>query len=139
MAGNLQFGRRIILATDNSLPSYIGGVLTLNGVPVSRPLVAISYPNLIVDGYTHSDPVTGHYQFGKLVAGQRYRIIPISDTYDQNGIRVDVMSPYGVDEFDIEMNPGSGGGGIDGYTLRSGDRLLVIDESGTLVGLPPAP
>ncbi|RRV29666.1 hypothetical protein EGJ23_01640 [Pseudomonas sp. o96-267] len=81
----------------------------------------------------------GSYRFERLVAGQQYRIIPVSDTYDQNGVRVDVMSEYGVDEFDIELNPGSGGGGIDGYTLRSGDRLLVIDESGALVGLPPEP
>ena len=32
-----------------------------------------------------------------------------------------------------------GGGGVDGYTLRSGDRLLVIDGNGKIVGLPPEP
>ena len=30
-------------------------------------------------------------------------------------------------------------GGVDGYTLRSGDRLLVIDAAGTVVGLTPTP
>lgn len=35
------------------------------------------------------------------------------------------------------MPTGGGGGGVDGYTLRSGDRLLVIDGAGKVVGLPP--
>lgn len=120
-------------------PSYVGGAVTLNGVPVAQRLIAVSYPMLIVDGVVSSSPVDGKYAFLRLVAGQQYRIIPISNAYDKNGIRVDVMSEYGVDEFDIELNPGSGGGGIDGYTLRSGDRLLVIDESGAVVALPPEP
>lgn len=34
---------------------------------------------------------------------------------------------------------GGGGGTVDGYTLRSGDRLLVIDSAGKVVGLPPEP
>ena len=35
---------------------------------------------------------------------------------------------------------GTGVGRIsDGYTLRSGDRLLVIDNTGKIVGLPPEP
>lgn len=29
--------------------------------------------------------------------------------------------------------------GVDGYTLRSGDRLLVIDAAGAVVGLTPTP
>lgn len=33
---------------------------------------------------------------------------------------------------------GGGGGTVDGYTLRSGDRLLVIDALGNVVGLAPA-
>jgi hypothetical protein len=35
--------------------------------------------------------------------------------------------------------PGSGGASVDGYTLRSGDRLLVVDAAGNIVGLPPIP
>ena len=35
---------------------------------------------------------------------------------------------------------GTGVGRVsDGYTLRSGDRLLVIDNTGKIVGLPPEP
>lgn len=42
--------------------------------------------------------------------------------------------------FVIDLNDGSGGGGgVDGYTLRSGDRLLVIDAAGAVVGLTPTP
>ena len=44
----------------------------------------------------------------------------------------------GTYTFNITSGEG-GGGGVDGYTLRSGDRLLVIDAAGTVVGLTPTP
>lgn len=48
-------------------------------------------------------------------------------------------TPSGLPATDTYLMPtgGGGGSGVDGYTLRSGDRLLVIDSSGNLVGLPP--
>jgi hypothetical protein len=140
MAGNITLGRRFSLSVDSyDELRYIGGILTLNGVPVRRGVIAFAYPDLVSSGYVLSDPDTGHYSFEKLPVGRAYYLVPIDTNYNANGIWVSEMSPNGVDEVNIEMNPGTGGGGIDGYTLRSGDRLLVIDESGTLVGLPPAP
>lgn len=45
-----------------------------------------------------------------------------------------------VPEDHVYTPTGAGAGPItDGYTLRSGDRLLVIDSTGKIVGLPPEP
>lgn len=48
------------------------------------------------------------------------------------------LTDSGTYTFNITSGEG-GGGGVDGYTLRSGDRLLVIDAAGAVVGLTPTP
>lgn len=136
MAGSISAYRRYQAALDTVVtPTYIGGVVTLSGVPVSRRIMAVAFPRLVVDAITTSDPVTGHYQFDRLRLGQQYWIVPISN--EHNSVRVDTMSAYGVDEFDIELTPSGSGGGVPGYTVRAGDALVVVDETGKLVGILP--
>ena len=97
--------------------------------------MAVAFPRMVVDAVTTSDPATGHYQFHRLQLGQQYWIVPLSN--EHNSIRVDTMSAYGVDEFDIELTPSGSGSGVPGYTLRTDDALLVVDGSGKMVGILP--
>lgn len=136
MAGSISAYRRYQATLSNVVtPTYIGGLVTLAGVPVSRRIMAVAFPTMTVDAITTSDPATGHYQFDRLVKGQQYWIVPVSN--EHNSVRVDTMSAYGVDEYDIELAPSGSGGGVPGYTLRTGDALLVVDEAGKVVGLLP--
>ncbi len=136
MVGSISAYRRYQATLDNVVtPTYIGGVVTLGGVPVSRRIMAVAFPRMVVDAITTSDPSTGQYQFDRLRLGQQYWIVPVSN--EHNSVRVDTMSAYGVDEFDIELTPSGSGGGVPGYTLREGDALMVVDETGKVVGILP--
>lgn len=63
-------------------------------------------------------------------------------SYEPSFSVADVVPSFtlNVREDRVYTPTGAGAGPIiDGYTLRSGDRLLVIDNTGKIVGLPPEP
>ena len=61
-------------------------------------------------------------------------------TYEPSFPVADVAPSFTLNLREDRVYTGTGVGcGVDKYTLRSGDRLLVIDNTGKIVGLPPEP
>lgn len=61
-------------------------------------------------------------------------------TYEPSFPVAEVAPSFTLNVREDRVYTGTGVGRIsDGYTLRQGDRLLVIDTAGKIVGLPPEP
>ena len=58
-------------------------------------------------------------------------------TPQSNSAMVMAASDGAQQSYGFVLGIGNGGSGVDGYTLRDGDALLVVDEAGKVVGLLP--
>lgn len=58
-------------------------------------------------------------------------------TPQSNSAMVMAASDGAQQSYGFVLGIGNGGSGVDGYTLRDGDALLVIDNTGKAIGLLP--
>ena len=58
-------------------------------------------------------------------------------TPQSNSAMVMAASDGAQQSYGFVLGIGNGGSGVDGYTLREGDALMVVDETGKVVGILP--
>lgn len=58
-------------------------------------------------------------------------------TPQSNSAMVMAASDGAQQSYGFVLGIGNGGSGVDGYTLRDGDALMVVDETGKVVGILP--
>lgn len=106
---------------------------------VARALENISSPAMVFKTEDGETTQTYSVDLATLLAQGEWLAMGTDDAAPRK-IRMTYLSLTESGTFTFNITNGEGGGGgVDGYTLRSGDRLLVIDAAGTVVGLTPTP